>query len=83
VLAAVALLLLLVAAAQSAGAQDAHATLDATSLREPADLSKNWRVYAGDDPAFASPGFDDSQWKFFDPGAPLTDIFGKSDPGVI
>jgi hypothetical protein len=83
VLAAVALLLLLVAAAQSAGAQDAHATLDATSLREPADLSKNWRVYSGDDPAFASPGFDDSQWKFFDPGAPLTDIFGKSDPGVI
>jgi hypothetical protein len=39
---------------------------DATSLTAPADLEKGWRVHAGDDPAFASPGFDDSQWPVFD-----------------
>jgi hypothetical protein len=39
---------------------------DGTSLTAPADLEKGWRVHAGDDPAFASPGFDDSQWPVFD-----------------
>jgi len=82
-LAAVALLLLLVATAQSARAQYGNTTFDATSLSGPADLSVNWRVCAGDDPAFASPGFDDSQWKFFDPRGSITHIFGKSDPGII
>ena len=78
-----ALLLFLLSAFATARAQSANAIFDATNLREPADLSMNWRVYAGDDPAFASPVFDDSQWKLFDPRASITYIFGKTDPEVI
>jgi len=82
-LAAAALLFFLVATGPSARAQNTNAIFDATNLREPADLSMNWRVYAGDNTAYASPAYDDSQWKLFDPRAPITYIFGQSDPEII
>jgi hypothetical protein len=27
------------------------------------ELNRGWRVHLGDDPAYAKPGFDDSQWR--------------------
>ncbi|MGB6974625.1 MAG: PP2C family protein-serine/threonine phosphatase [Terracidiphilus sp.] len=51
---------------------------DATALQAPAPVYALWLVKAGDDPAFASPAFDDSQWTRIDPSAPLADfIHGK------
>jgi len=78
-----ALLLFLVSALATARAQNANAVFDATNLREPADLSMNWRVYPGDNPAFASPAFDDSQWKLFDPRAPISYLVGNAYPEII
>ena len=42
-----------------------------------------WLVHAGDDPAFASPGFDDSGWTPFNPSHDLTSLYGKSKPEII
>jgi len=81
--AAAALLVFLVASVPSIRAQYANGTFDATGLREPADLAMNWRVQAGDNPAFASPAYDDSQWKLFDPRAPITYLFGNTDPEFV
>ncbi|MGA2649487.1 MAG: PP2C family protein-serine/threonine phosphatase [Terracidiphilus sp.] len=82
-LAAASFLLLLLEIVPTAHAQNANAIFDATSLREPADLATNWRVYAGDDPAFAGVDFDDSQWTSFDPHKPITTLFPHSHPEVI
>jgi len=82
-LAAAVLLLSLVAIVPRACAQNANATFDATNLREPADLSMNWRIYPGDNPTFAGPAFDDSQWKLFDPRAPISYLVGKTYPEII
>lgn len=54
--------LLAIAAPSIAAAQE----LDATARTAPVDLATGWRVQGGDDPAFASPTFDDSQWPTFD-----------------
>ena len=38
-------------------------TIDFNQKRVPmADLVGPWRFHAGDDPAWASPGYDDSHW---------------------
>ena len=58
-------------------------SFDATNLREPADLSMPWLVHAGDDPAYARPDFDDSQWTRFDPHANIKDIFATAHPDVV
>jgi hypothetical protein len=58
-------------------------TFDATNLREPADLGQPWLVHAGDDPAYAKPEFDDSQWTLFDPHAYLNSAFPHSHPEVV
>ena len=55
---------------------------DATSLTAPADLASGWRVQAGDNPAFASPSFDDSQWPDFDARNQIGKIF-PNHPAVI
>lgn len=36
--------------------------IDASATGEPTPLDAPWRLYFGDDPAFAQPGFDDSHW---------------------
>ena len=62
----------------------AHAqTLDATGLRQPADLGAPWLIHGGDDPAFARPGFDDSQWILFDPYKTILTAFPKDRPEVV
>ncbi|HEX8813282.1 MAG TPA: PP2C family protein-serine/threonine phosphatase, partial [Terracidiphilus sp.] len=56
---------------------------DASQLRAPSQLSAKWRIRAGDDPAYAQPGFDDSQWTPFDPHTSLHNIFDKSKPSIV
>ncbi len=57
--------------------------LDATNLHQPLELA-NWTVAAGDDPAYAQPGFDDSQWFPFDASKDsLHTIFPNARPRVV
>ena len=42
-----------------------------------------WMVHDGDDPAFADPHYDDSQWQRFDPNKPLATIYGNSRPEIV
>jgi hypothetical protein len=56
---------------------------DATNLRKPADLDSPWLVHAGDDPSYARPDFDDSQWTLFDPHKQLTSVLNQSRPEVV
>ena len=82
------LLLLLVAAgcALSAAADSATPNaattdprnVDATSLGDLIGLGPNWLFAPGDDPAWASPTFDDSGWKSISAEKPLTD-YGYRD----
>ena len=39
--------------------------LDVTRLQQPRLLDTTWFVYAGDDPAYSRPDFDDSKWARF------------------
>jgi hypothetical protein len=59
------------AAQQSPLAAAAPSTPIAIDLQADRQLltpvSKNWRFHGGDDPHWADPGFDDSQWKVFQP----------------
>lgn len=57
-------------------------TFDATTLRHPANLSMNWLIKAGDDPAYAQPGFDDSKWAVVDPGETLLRTF-QTRPEIV
>jgi hypothetical protein len=41
--------------------------VDASAAGAPVKLTGLWRFHAGDDPAWAAPGFDDSQWQLIPP----------------
>jgi hypothetical protein len=56
---------------------------DASRLHGSSELSAQWLVHAGDDKAYAQPGFDDSQWTLFDPHTSLQNIYGKTKPSVV
>jgi sigma-B regulation protein RsbU (phosphoserine phosphatase) len=57
---------------------------DATSLREPADLAATWLIHGGDDPAYARPGFDDSNWIPFNATTDdLRNVFPKDRPQIV
>jgi phosphoserine phosphatase RsbU/P len=57
---------------------------DATTLRQPIDLAAGWLVHAGDDPSYARPDFDDSNWPSFNAGTgSLHTIFPNSRPQVV
>lgn len=58
-------------------------SFDATNLRQPSDLGMTWLVHAGDDPAYAQPGFDDSGWTRFDPHRPLLALFPYRHPSIV
>jgi hypothetical protein len=45
-------------------------------------LDGQWRFHIGDDPAWASPGFDDSQWALLNSTAPWTDQGYKGYGGI-
>ena len=68
-------------------------TADVTALREPRFLDMTWLVEPGDNPAYARPDFDDSNWIRFQPYSPITRacsmtqvvwyrLHVKTDPGV-
>src|SRR5580658_8991613 len=84
----VALLILLncglISRAQNGAAfQRGAAFFDASNLSVPHDLDSTWLVHAGDDPAYARPDFDDSQWTAFDPHGSLGKLYGKTQPPVV
>ncbi len=58
-------------------------TFDATNVRQQADLAATWLVYAGDDPAFARPDFDDSSWTKFNSSSSLHKLFPKDKPTIV
>jgi hypothetical protein len=55
---------------------------DATQLRQPENLVGPWLVKAGDDPEYAQPGFDDSQWQVFDAHNNVGDLIHGRPPTV-
>jgi hypothetical protein len=57
--------------------------LDVTRLQQPRLLDTTWFVYAGDDPAYSRPDFDDSKWARFDPYNFIPPLVGQSKPDVI
>src|SRR5271156_2529324 len=59
-------------------------SFDATNLRQPTDLDATWLVHGGDDPAWASPDFDDSKWRPFTPSKQsLHDLYPNVPQEVI
>ncbi len=56
---------------------------DASHLHGPSTLQAQWLVRAGDDPAYARPGFDDSGWTLFDPSTSIKAIYGKTRPPAV
>jgi hypothetical protein len=56
---------------------------DASALHESASLDGLWLLHAGDDAAYAQPGFDDSQWMVYDPRVDLKTIFPQNKPTVV
>lgn len=76
-------LALLLPAAGAAAAPAATPVFDATHLYAPHALDGTWLVQAGDNPAYADPNFDDSQWTRFDPTTSLAGLYGKQEPAVV
>jgi len=66
-------------AAPSAFAQ----TVDTGSLREPLDIGAAGVVQAGDNPAYAQPGFDDSHWLPADAKTHSSEYFPHTNTPVI
>jgi len=58
-------------------------TFDATALTQPTVLGGTWLIHAGDDPAYAQPGFDDSGWIRYNPLNSLKTVFPHSHPAVV
>lgn len=58
-------------------------TFDASLLLQPTDLSGIWLVKAGDDPAYAQAGYDDSQWMRVDTQRSLREYFPREHPSVV
>jgi phosphoserine phosphatase RsbU/P len=65
--------------------QSAHAqTFDATHLSEPTAFSMPLLLHAGDDPDWARPDLDDSNWIVVDPSRSLKDYFPREPrPDVV
>ena len=65
-------------------AQAAVPVFDATNLHKATPLKGDWVIQAGDDLAYADPGYDDSHWTRV--GAKshvLRDLFPHAKPGVV
>ena len=77
------LTLILALSAIALNAQSPAATFDATHLSVPRDLNSSWMVKAGDDPSFAQPGLDDSNWTAFDLRTPLTEVLHGAHPQIV
>jgi hypothetical protein len=58
-------------------------TFDATNLHGPVDMAAKWLIQAGDNPAWAEPGFDDSKWTPFDTSTSVKNVFTTNHPEVV
>jgi hypothetical protein len=58
-------------------------TFDATNLRTPIDPQVPWLLHAGDNPDYARPDFDDSQWARFTPATSLKTVFPNDHPETV
>jgi hypothetical protein len=58
-------------------------SFDATTLRQPAQIGAIGLVQAGDNPAYAQPGFDDSKWLPVDAKTRLSEYFPHSQSPII
>lgn len=58
-------------------------TFDARQLQKPSNIDTEWRVKAGDDPAWSRPDFDDSGWMLVDPNRNLLEYFPIERPEVL
>jgi hypothetical protein len=58
-------------------------TFDATHLYQRTPLAATWLVHAGDDPSYARPDFDDSQWTKFNSTQNLASVFPHSRPEIV
>ncbi|MBB5058769.1 hypothetical protein HDF16_003483 [Granulicella aggregans] len=52
-------------------------------MSQPVDLGGTWLVHAGDDPAYAQAGFDDSGWTPFNSHAALGSLFPNTHPDIV
>ena len=59
------------------------AAFDATHLSVPRNLNSSWLLKAGDDPTFAQPGLDDSNWTAFDLQTPLQTVLRGATPQIV
>lgn len=57
--------------------------IDTTHLTAPVELNSGWRVQAGDNPEWSSPGFDDSSWTPFDVSKDLKTYFPNYWPEIV
>ena len=65
------------------GTKSAAGEFDGTSLREPADLAATWLVQPGDNPAYANPTWDDSQWLRVGSTTSLKRLLPRGNPGIV
>lgn len=56
---------------------------DASTQRQPTDLGVAWMVKAGDDPSYARPDYNDSQWTRVDTTRSLKEYFPSQHPSVM
>lgn len=56
---------------------------DASALQKPSYIEGTWRVNAGDDPKWANPQFDDSDWMLVDPRRNLLEYFPTERPEIL
>jgi phosphoserine phosphatase RsbU/P len=67
-----------------AGAPAARAQVfDASDIQKPVQVDAPWRAHVGDDPAWAQPDFDDSNWMLIDPYKHLLEYFPEDHTTVI
>ena len=71
------------AARAAVGSTLSGQVLDATYLMAPTDLNTDWRIQAGDNPAWAKADFDDSHWVAFDTSKDLKSYFPRNHPQIV
>jgi hypothetical protein len=64
-------------------AQASTAATAAPRFDVPRDLNNGWLIRPGDDPSFADPGFDDSNWSAVNLETPLSMVLHGTRPQVV
>jgi len=75
--------LTLTAGATGLKAQAGPAAVDARRLDVARDLNDGWLIQSGDNPSYAAPGFDDSNWTAVDLNTPLAKVLHGAHPQIV